>query len=74
MGSLIEGAVQEAGRREMLDYLEHLSEKVLASVQRLKDEHAYTGVDDEVEQVHRIGYNLSEAQWVITGFAVEQEA
>jgi hypothetical protein len=74
VGSLVEGAVKEAGRRELLDYLEQLSEQVLASAQRLKDEHAYTGVHDEVEQVHRIGHNLSEAQWVITGFAVEQEA
>ncbi|MCX8495920.1 MAG: hypothetical protein ORN51_07035 [Akkermansiaceae bacterium] len=74
LGSLVEGAIVEAGRRELLDGIEDLAIELLHAVQRLQADHGYTGVADEVAQVNRVSHTLTEVQWAIAAFTVETEA
>jgi hypothetical protein len=70
--SAMDGVVEEAGRREDLRELLSLAQQVHEKASQWAESYAYTGVPDEVELVQQISHELSEAQWRVAAFAVDQ--
>lgn len=72
LGSMMDGAIEETGRRDTIHELLSMSQQIRDLVETLKAEHNHTGVSDEVDWVHQISHNLSEAQWALASFTVEE--
>jgi hypothetical protein len=71
-GNQLNAAIEDAGRHDALLEMLSLSQKIRDAVASIKAEHNHTGVEVEIELIHQISHNLSEAQWALAEFTVEQ--
>jgi hypothetical protein len=71
--SAMDGVIEEATRREYLETGLQMAVAMHEWALEFAESYGHTGVADEVEKVHQISHHLTEAQWKIATFAVEQE-
>lgn len=71
LDNLMTAAVDEAGRREALKGLLFLAQKGRDAMQKLLEDHSYTGVEDEIDWLHEMTAALTDWQWAATGFIAE---
>lgn len=71
MSDAVDYAVEETDRRERIQEILQLTQSLRNKAQELVNGFGYTGVKEEVDWLLEATNNLTEAQWSLTGFTVQ---